>query len=174
MDNEQKIISVLRDTSQRSKLAASVFYLFALRERARSRITLRSLMLRMKAEGFTFSKTEYQEFFNLLADLKIGQIERTNRGTIKGLRDIAFTLQSVGRASVGKAEHLVSFKPRGNPKLSKPQTLFRPGLTIRNPLSKDVLVKLMVTIDNKPWVLEVPKDYTEQDVAKIICMLNRN
>lgn len=172
MNNEQKIIAVLREIAGKSKLAASVFYLFAVRERARSRLTLRNLMLRMKVEGFTFDKTDYNQFFNLLADLQIGQLERGQRGQVKALRDINFTLQSVGKAAVSKIDHLVAFKPRGRLRIDRPEPPFRPGLTIKAPSKTDI--KIMVTVNSRPWYLDVPKDYTEEDIAKIICMLNKN
>lgn len=174
MDNEQKIISVLREIAGKSKLASAVFYLFALRERARSRLTVRNLMLRMKAEGFKFDKSDYHQFFNLLADLQIGHIERGQRGQLKALRDINFTLQSVGKAAVGKTDHLTTFRSRGNTKarVVKPQQAFRPGLTVKPVTKTDI--KIMVTVNDRPWYLDVPKDYTEQDIAKIISMLNKN
>lgn len=174
MDTELKIKTVLREVASRSKLAASVFYLFALRERSRSRLTVRNLMLRMKAEGFNFDKADYLQFFNLLAECNIGHIERSSRGQLKALRDINFTLQSVGKVAVGKAERLETFKSRTHKRAGPQPVPFRPGLTVQKPLSKEVLVRLMVTVDKKPWILDLPKDYTEEDIAKIICMLNKN
>lgn len=177
MDTEMKIKTVLREVASRSKLAASVFYLFALRERSRSRLTVRNLMLKMKAEGFIFDKTDYLQFFNLLAECNIGHLERSSRGHLKALTDINFTLQSIGKVAVGKAEHLETFETRAikqRIKTDEQPIPFRPGLTVKHPLTKEVLVKLMVTVDKKPWILDLPKDYTEEDIAKIICMLNKN
>lgn len=168
--DQKKIIESLRTEAGTNKLAAAVFHLFAMRERSRRRITIRSLSLKMKAEGFIYNKQEYTPLFQFLSRLDLGSLERNRRGGIKALRDIPVTLKSIGLAAVGKSNGLIQFRSKA--KQAKPQAAFRPGLTVRPPSNTDI--KIMVTINERPWYLDVPKDYTEQDIAKIISLLNKN
>lgn len=168
--DQKKIIESLRTEAGTNKLAAAVFHLFAMRERSRRCITVRSLALKMKAEGFIYNKQEYLPFFHFLSKLDLGSLERNRRGGVRALRDIPVTLQSIGLAAVGKSNGLIQFRSRA--KKERPQAVFRPGLTMKHPSTTDI--KIMVTIDERPWYLDVPKDYSEEDIAKVISMLNKN
>lgn len=139
------VIAKLRAEAHSSPAFSAVCHVFAMRERARSQVTIHSLKLTMEREGFNFSRAEYERVFKTLSDAGIGKIETDSAGQIRSLKDIRVTLQSIGTVAVGKKERLETFRQR-NTFIDLPlvQAKLTQSVTIKKPQGYRVALQAII------------------------------
>lgn len=101
----QKLMSIperLSALASQNKAFNAIAHIWSLRERARSQVTVHTLMTTLKIEGFDYQKSEVVEVLKTLANMKIGRLELNSKGETIALKDVKYTLQSIGLASVSK------------------------------------------------------------------------
>lgn len=99
----KEMILKVKQEVETNKVANDVFHMFALRQRARKTITMRSLLLRMRSEGFEYTPEQYAQVLKFLASMGIGKLDQDYKGSVRGLKDISVTLQSLGKAAFENA-----------------------------------------------------------------------
>lgn len=129
-----KMIETLKAAANKDKATANVLHMFALRGRARQRVTVDGLKQRMKKEGFDHDNQEYRSILKLLESVGIGRLQMDARGRVKALTDINLTLQSIGKAALGQEKALKSFRQRN--RFSKVQVA-QPKTLVSAPASSD-------------------------------------
>lgn len=168
----KEIVDKLVLEAKNSPVSGDVFHLFAQRKRTRGNISIISLYRQMVAAGFHHTTTEYAQTFKVLADVGLGTLKLSPRGKIRGIKDVKYTLQSIGRAACGMAEPVKDFRPRAKfSKLMVP----RPEVIKRRiepqPVIEDNMeVALLLNIHGKPLQVTIPKNFTRDDIA---AMLNK-
>ncbi len=100
------IVGVLRQHVSINPVFSAVMHKFALRQRARSQVTLHSLVQTMHNEGFEHSREEYIEVLKILGKLGLGKLEYSKTNRLTALKDVTITLQSIGMAAVSKSDKL--------------------------------------------------------------------
>jgi hypothetical protein len=111
--DKARAIEVLKQAANKNKTANDVFHDFALRERARSQVTVRALFNRMKKAGFDYTSNDYASVLKLMSECGFGELRTNKRGSIVGLFGVSTALQSIGQAVVGgKREPLRNYAPR--------------------------------------------------------------
>lgn len=180
-----EIIKNLRDKAKSSKIASDIFTVCAMRERSRASLTIAGLSQRMKAKGYHYDRNEYEQFLAFLGNLGLGDIVTSRTGRVRALRNIHITLKSIGDAAMNNDKFLRPFtvKNKFTPLMAnKPPVLtniveapiektnkYRYLKT--TPIEKSELsryIKLIVSVDDKPWELQVPPNATNDDIARII------
>jgi hypothetical protein len=167
----------------------AVAHVFALRERARSQVTVTALEQRMKDEGFEFGREDYENVLKLLASVGVGKLVRDTKGRINALVDIKVTLQSIGKVAAGAATEVMGFqrkrrfgklagarrraKRKGGPltMLRQPAPKLedrRPGREPRPYQTPGARVVLTVIIGEKPVNIPIPAELTADEIAKLI------
>lgn len=114
MSEANEMIKKLKEESSNNPAAGSVFHLFAMRSRARGIITLRSLFLRMKIEGFSYTKEDYATVLTLLAKHGVGKLDLDAKGRVRSLKEIKISLPSLGKALVGQGKDLSKFRAKSH------------------------------------------------------------
>lgn len=110
--DKAKAIEVLKQAANKSQAISDMFHDFATRERARSQVTVRSFYNRMKKHGFKHGPQDYADGLKVLAECGFGEIRTNKRGNVVGLFGVRTTLESIGKAVVGKKNELSVFVPR--------------------------------------------------------------
>lgn len=110
--NNVKAIEVLKQAANKSQAIDAMMHDFALRERARSQVTLRAFYNRMKKAGFKHSSQDYAEGLKILAECGFGELRYNKRANVVGLFGVRTTLQSIGQAVIGKKRELKNYAPR--------------------------------------------------------------
>lgn len=89
----------------------AVCTIWASRERARSQVTVQTLLKSLHDNGFkNFDKQQVTGILMKLANLGLGKLYKDSKGRIRSLIDIKFTLQSIGLAVTGKQGAVAPFK----------------------------------------------------------------
>lgn len=116
---KSNVVQALRLEAKQNPVFDAITTVFALRERARSQVTVRALQQRMQAEGYELEKEQIEHALKFLANLRIGTLV-TGRpydgrpGRVKALVNIKYTLQSVGKAAQGETGGISSFNKRAS------------------------------------------------------------
>lgn len=168
--SDKTLIETLKKEAANNKVLDAVLHMFAARERTRFILTIFGVSLRMKKEGFNFSKEQYQDVFKLLAELGVGNLAYDSKGSIIAIKDIKVTLQSMGQAVINKkVTKVVAFNKRNlfrslNP--DEPKTEVVPI-----PMTNVVLTFL---INGKPINLSIPGDLDSRDIGDLVVRLKDN
>lgn len=107
-----KALQVLKEVASKNPAIDAMFHDFAMRERARSQVTIRAFYSRMKKQGFKHTSTEYAEGLKVLSKCGFGEIKLNRRGNVVGLFGVKTKLQSIGQAVVGNRKELKNYAPR--------------------------------------------------------------
>ena len=105
-------VSALRILADNNQVFNAMAHVFAMRERTRGQITVSSLFASMEKEGYKYTKEEYAKVLSSLADIKLGRLEKNGAGKSVALKDIRYTLQSIGMASIAKKPDLTKYQPK--------------------------------------------------------------
>lgn len=108
--SSSQIVDSLRAEASRNPAFNAVAHVFALRERTRGQVTVKALAWTMKKEGFTFPIEAYENIIRVLASLRLGTLDTTTKGKVRGLKNVTVTLQSIGLAAVSRSASLSKFK----------------------------------------------------------------
>lgn len=106
------IATELKKEADKNKVFNDVCAVFALRERARSQVTVNALKAAMEKNGFTYAKDDYKDVIARLARLGVGKLNKDSKGRVRGLTDVKYTLQSIGLTAVGEKLNLAPFNAR--------------------------------------------------------------
>lgn len=107
-----QMVEILKKEASQNPASNAVLHMMALRQRARSQVTIESLALKMKEEGFKFDKKDYEPLLRLMGKLGFGRLQTDPKGHIVALKDINVKLQSIGMAVCGKNFNFVKFNKK--------------------------------------------------------------
>jgi hypothetical protein len=156
-----KQVEQLRKLAQSNPAADAVFHSFAMRKRTRRDLPLKVLNRRMRLVGFKFSREQYAEVLVAMSNLGFGQLYRTTRGKVHGLRNIPVTLQSIGETAFGGK---YSLKENREPRAKIEKLAVEPETqeTTNSP------IVLTFLVHGKAVNVSIPKDMTTKDVTEIV------
>ncbi len=178
--NQSEVIETLRKKAGVDPVANAVFHMWAVRQRTAPSISIMSLVYRMKKEGFKFHKQQYAELLEFLASVGLGRLERSSKGRVKALKDIRFTLQSIGSAAVSRTGTFSHRKNR-NRYQELPQRVEQAIETVvkastaaveeapKAEVTKGLVKGLSLTfqVNGKPLRVHLPKDFTTEDLHEL-------
>lgn len=109
----KNIVEMLRSKARGSKTFENVCVVFAVRERARSQITVASLKQTMLKHGYPdFTSAHASDVIEFLSSLNIGIIHKDTKGRVKALINVKYTLQSIGAAALGETPRVEGFNQK--------------------------------------------------------------
>lgn len=164
----------LRKEINKHPAAPAVFEVFAGRERARNRVTVKALALRMKSKGYSFTEQEYAEVLEKMAKEGFGSLDRDSKGRIKALKDIKITLQSLGSAVLGQQERLSNIKERN--KFKELVTLSediqtKPDIVKSQSIKVSYSLTLLYVVKDQELRIPIPVTMTPDAIADLITRL---
>lgn len=178
------MVNAIRTEAIANPCLNAVCHIFAIRERARQQVTLSTLMLTTKAEGYNFSKEDHEAVLTFLAKLGLGKLETDGKGRIVALKGISVTLQSIGLAGISKMDTLNRFEPQHTFKpltseMQKAQPIAAQAVPLKTkaptpveaPKTKaEELFKaaLTLSIGGKPVEFELPKVETPEQLGQLL------
>lgn len=174
--NQIEAIESLRKEVSSNPVAKDVFHVFAARQRARNRVSVRALSLRMDKEGFKHDPKEYAAVLGAMHKAGFGQLERNRKGKVTGLKDVRITLQSLGAAVLGQKVKLQNLKDRHHY-----GTLVSTAAALKEDPKRPVAVypfrlsgnvSITFTINGKPIIVPIPGDLTPDEIAALIQQFN--
>lgn len=174
--NMYNMVENLRKEAKNNPVFHTICKLFAARERARQQVTLSNLRLTTAKEGFNFTKQQHEQVLKFLASVGVGKLDIDTKGELRALKDIRFTLQSIGAAAIAKSEGLDKFKMQAQfNSLPTKDTQEKKYSTARAPLKADVsgryAAALVVRIDGQSVQFELPKGVTTKELGEILSTL---
>lgn len=174
--DKQKVIEVLKQECERNKIFNAVMHVCALRKRARSSITVTGLAIRMRKEGFNYVPSDYSATLKILASVGLGTAKANSRGKVVALTNINVSLQSIGRAALGKSNSFIPYMDSPQPTysnlvpLSSKPVVEAPKKPQAEPKTQTDLA-LVVRINGKPVNINIPPSYSTSEVAFLISRL---
>lgn len=176
MSNLNEMVMSLQKEVQQDAAFNAVAHVLALRERARGQLTLRALSQRMKKEKFNYSDAQYAAILKKLAHLGFGRLDTDFKGRVRGLKEIKMTLQSIGAAACGQKVSLSHHRQRNRFLTVVPPTDIRnapPTQAERrvSALAQIEKIALSVVINGKSLKLEIPREFTAEEVSAVISQL---
>lgn len=178
--NQKQVIERLGKEAKTDKALDAVLHVFALRERARSMITVEGLTLRMKKAGFDFDRTDYIRILSLLGNLGVGHPNKDKSGQVVSVSGIQVALQSLGKAALGQDKKLVNFRKRQRYQpvaTTMPNAISVPVEITKSPKygtgatakqGKGFPVSITVLVNGKPVNFRVNDDLDAHDLADVI------
>lgn len=164
--NVNEVVERLKQEAQNNQVASDVFHVLAVRRRARSELTLRSLYNKMTSEGFKHTSTEYSGVLELLGALELGTVQKNQRGRVKALVDVRATVESIGKAALGIRKDLAYFFPRDKVRrhvyAPKPRQIPKP---VVNKVNK---INLELIVNGKSLSIAVPNNFDKEDLVSLI------
>lgn len=165
------IVNALVKEAESSSVANSVFHVLALRKRARSSISLISLMNKMRQEGFNYRKDDYLPIFRLLAKLGLGELNTGPRGGIKGIKNIKYTLQSIGAIACKQGNTAEDYKPRNKfaeIQWNKPKVIKELNKAKEVVKHKSNSLNLELDLNGTLIHIPVPRGLTTNQIAQLV------
>lgn len=164
---EKEVVEALRKEAETNRVAREVFVVFAMRDRARSMVTLVGLEQRMKANGFpNNTREDYAKVLVLLDKLGLGKLMIKANGKVLGIKDIKIKLQSIGEVACNKVAKLEGFHTRNTfHKLDVPKQAFKPTTIVQH--KPEVTIK----VEFAPGVryeIPIPKEATMDQITSLI------
>lgn len=101
--NHTQVAEALRKGAATNKAVHAMCLVFAVRERTRFQVNVGPVRLTLAQEGYHFSIKEIEDALTFFASLGVGKLHFDNKKRIKGLVEIRWTLQSIGKAALGEA-----------------------------------------------------------------------
>lgn len=166
--NIKGMAEALQKEAAANETFSAVCHMFALRERARSQVTMGTLKFSTIKEGYSFTKEQLESVLKFLAGLGVGRLEKDNKGRITALKDIQYTLQSIGQAAVAQQEGVTKFSAAKTYKELPAQPK-----AVEPVPTKEVMyaAELQVIIEGKPIKFEVPKGLTPETLAQLLSQI---
>ena len=163
------IVESLKKEAKDNPVFSAVAHVFAVRQRARQEVTMKRLLAKMKAEGFSYTESDYSPVLKFLAHLGFGRLETNAKGQVLALRDIKTTLQSIGAVACGEKGKLQSFNKRHQ----FGRLIDRPKAVRKNreqlpKVEESPTVFFSVTLKGKPVKVELSSDMTSEEIADLI------
>lgn len=177
MEKMNKAIETLKAMAQKNKAANDMFHDFALRERARGQVVVRSFNNRMKAQGFTHAPQEYGDVLKAMAECGFGDIKYNRVGNVIGLFGIKTTLSSIGQAIVGKRGVLTNYAPRNRYSPLKADPTPEIKLEERKPTPREEKREILLTLSGVPnlakAILEDTSVPSDNRVNAVLALLHK-
>lgn len=164
---EKEVIEALRQEAESNRVSREVFIVFAMRDRARSMITVAGLEQRMKTNGFpNNTREDYAKVLVFLDKLGLGKLMLKSNGKVLGLKDIKIKLQSIGEVACNKVSKLEGFHPRNTfHKLELPKQTPKPAV-IQAPKA-EVTIKVDLGSGLR-YEIPIPKEATLDQITQLI------
>lgn len=150
----QELINKLQHEAKANQVASTIFYYFSLRKRTRETLSVKSLRDTLRKEGSVVSKDEICKVFLFMQELGLCVTIRNRVGNIKGIKDINCPLSDIGHAAIDEL----------NPTPT-------PGLVTNG--KHRTKLNLVLKGPGQPWTLELPGDYTDEDILRLINFLRK-
>lgn len=192
---QSQALATLKTKALTQPAIGAVLTAWALRERARRVVTLRSLTITMKREGFKHHAEDYAQALKAVSEAGFGTLDLDSKGRIRALKDIKVQLQSVGKSVLG-GDTVRAWRPRNRfgtltttpigmtpkapekqPKMVKaPETktathakvILARRSTDKVRVEKSPPVSILVQINGKDVVIPVPANMTAEDVGALV------
>lgn len=160
------IAEKLQTEVKNSPAFKAIAELFTKRERARSRLTLNALTATMIRTGHKFSREECKAVLLFIARIGCAVGDYDARSSLRGIKSIRFTLQSIGLVALGRSQLLEPFGVRSSAAPAPtPQTVAETIGTNRN----SVGIRLQVTLDDSNHVsFELPNKITPTELITLL------
>lgn len=174
MMNYNQIVESLRTEAKSNKVADCVFTVFTDRKRTRNVLTVNGLYQRMKAKNFDFSMHEYGEVLKFLSSLGLGTLELSKKGRVRALKDIKFTLQSIGQNALnGENGFEVASRKTHYSKMPMKALQERVIKSVKALAEEPIIQALShkeitIAISGKDWKVSVPSNADEKELVKLI------
>lgn len=177
MTTQKQLIEALKHEATTNTTSNAVLHMWALRERARHEVTIHGLSCRMKKEGFTHDKKDYEPLLRRMADLGVGKLKVDGKGRIVALVEVKTTLQSIGKAVCGNQFKALEPYKSKNRYVSVPKPV--PNNIEKLYPAQKVLVstptsvsqeplRLTFTLNTHPVTVSIPSDLSNDDVSQLI------
>lgn len=158
------IVKALQDKAKSDKTFQSVCTAFAIRERARSQVSVQSLTQTMVAHGYKdFTKEDATKVIGFLANQKLGTLYKDTKGKIRALVNVKYTLQSIGQVALGDSPEVKVFRQqkhyRALPGAAAPKVVEVAAAPTKKATTVPFTGKIIGDINGK--VLELPLTETE-------------
>jgi hypothetical protein len=172
------LIESLKARAADSKVFSAMAYAFAMRERTRQQVTVHNLKYSLGKEGYNFERDQFRKEIKFLASLGLGKLELDRKGRPAALKNIRYTLQSIGMAALSRTDKFKtfqpspSFKPLPEPSfidLSKP--LPKEAARVKDrpvPLSADFQAYLTVVAEGKTMRMDIIPGLTTKDLLVLV------
>lgn len=165
--SQNEMIEMLKQEATKNEAFKAVCLMWALRERARSQVTVTALSARMKKEGFNFSKTRYKDILKFLASTGLGRLDSSPSGDIRSLKEIRVSLQSLGKSVCTGSKELKNIQKR-NRYHKVPVTEHTRVATPAPIRHKNSSVVLTFMINGKAINISVPQDLTPIEIGTLV------
>lgn len=165
---EKILIEALKREAEISRVAREVLTVFAHRKRDRSIITVKALRQYMLQQGFKNEPDDYANFITFLARQGVGQMMKSSKGKVLGIKNITVSLHSLGNVAMNGTPELKNFssKPHYH-RLELPLEIEKPKVIETKPI-----IYLTVEISpGKRVEIPFPKGLTPDEIAGIISRL---
>lgn len=166
--NPKAAIEQLRAEANKNATVRDICFLWASRERARNQVTVGALRLAMAREGFIYDRKDYEKALRFFASLGLGKLDTDSKGTVRMLKDITVTLQSIGRA-VAAPEAAQTFEKfaQATPYTNLPIPQVEKPITPPQP-TKPYAACLVVTVNKQEVIFDIPKGLTESQLGSLL------
>lgn len=158
------LVKAIQLKSANDEVFKHVCELFAQRQRARTRVTVKTIQRVLAQQGKTYSKEQVSNCFRYLASLSVGKIDNGMNGKLRSLKDIQYSLQSIGLAGQG------SVAPLQQTKLRKHYTNLEPKNNILVQRKGSVVV-LSLIIDGQELKLPIPRVLSREELGLMLAEL---
>lgn len=139
------VIDALREEAKFNGDFAAVAKVFSNRERSRAQVTVNTLKAAMAAEQWNLTTEAAQHIIKFLADLKLGTLHKDTKGRIRGLINIKYTLQSIGKAAIVPMENALSTFKHRTKQASLPTAPMKTPPPVQRPAPKLIKTRSQLT-----------------------------
>lgn len=162
-----EVIESLKKEAATNPMAKAIFEMWCQRKRARNSVTVGALKQRMDGLGYKYPIAVYQNLLQFLAKLGFGKLESGPKGNIRALREVRTTLQSIGQTAIGETVKLETWKQRtkfNQIAAANKQAIEKAWSTPKF----DSKVTIATSINGKLVNIDIPKEFTPDDIAKLV------
>lgn len=162
--SNQTIVQILRDKAAQDPVISAVLHMWALRQRARSEVTLNGLAAKMKKEGFIHSKSQYEPLLKLMAQLGLGKLQTDSSGRVVALKHVEMKLQSLGHAVCDSKTNPSLVSTRRKHRFKSMELAYETKSTVKT------LKEASVTIEDpmKSVTFKVPSGTTDDQLTDMV------
>lgn len=168
---EKERILELKKEAESNPAVMDVFKMFSGRERARGQVSLKALALRMKQNGYEYNEKDYDEILRLLAKYEFGDLEEDKKGRVKRLKNVKYTLQSIGKVVCSQNGKLEKYDKKAEYKdLSKGNWTIesvKPDVSIY-PFRVSGIMSITMSVNGKAIIVPLPEDLTADEIHEIV------
>lgn len=163
----KEVVQRLQTEAASNKVFKAVCQLFINRERTRQQVTVPTMRLAMAREGHHYTKDECIDILKFMANLGLGTIDKDYSGEVRALKDIKFTLQSIGDAALHKGERLQNFAPAPEFKELPKQTIV-PLKAPRVDEATSYATSITINLDGSPVNFPLPRGLTLMELGALL------